>query len=246
MSGMDLEGRKIIVTGAASGMGRAIATLFSGHGAELLAIDVNADGLNALELENTETMVVDMTQPSQIDAAVERAVETMGGLDGVVNAAGILRVIPFEETTPEIYHQVLSVNLHGPYHLCYAALPHLKRAQAASIVNISSLAGLIAPEGMTAYAASKAGLLGLTRVMAAELGPKIRVNAIAPGVINTAMTQGMVQGSVAAVEEMGLNNSMGRAGTPEEVAELALFLTSSRSSFINGTTTAIDGGSSWH
>lgn len=246
MSGFDLEGRKIIVTGGASGMGKAIAQLFARHGAQQLVIDVNGDGLDALGLENTETMVVDMAQPAQIDAAVERAISTMGGLDGVVNAAGILRVIPFEETTPEIYHQVLSVNLHGPYHLCHAALPHLKRAQSATIVNISSLAGLIAPEGMTAYAASKAGLLGLTRVMAAELGPKIRVNAIAPGVINTAMTQGMVQGSVAAVEEMGLNNSMGRAGTPEEVAELALFLTSSRSSFINGTTTAIDGGSSWH
>mgnify|MGYP001192660644 CR=1 FL=1 len=246
MSGLDLEGRKIIVTGAASGMGRAIARLFAKHGAQQLVIDVNGEGLEALGLENAETMAVDMTEPEQIDAAVERAVSVMGGLDGVVNAAGILRVIPFEETTPDIYHQVLAVNLHGPYHLCRAALPHLKRAQASTIVNISSLAGLIAPEGMTAYAASKAGLLGLTRVMAAELGPKIRVNAIAPGVINTAMTQGMVQGSVAAVEEMGLNNATGRAGTPEEVAELALFLSSSRSSFITGTTTAIDGGSSWH
>ncbi len=246
MSGLDLEGRKIIVTGAASGMGRAIAQLFARHGAQQLAIDVNGNGLDALGLDNTETMMVDMTQPDQIDAAVQHAVSVMGGLDGVVNAAGILRVIPFEETTPDIYHQVLSVNLHGPYYLCRAALPHLKRAEASTIVNISSLAGLIAPEGMTAYAASKAGLLGLTRVMAAELGPKIRVNAIAPGVINTAMTQGMVQGSVAAVEEMGLNNAMSRAGKPEEVAELALFLTSSRSSFINGTTTAIDGGTSWH
>lgn len=246
MSGLDLEGRKIIVTGAASGMGRAIAQLFAKNGAHQLLIDVNAEGLDALGLENAETMVVDMTEPAQIDAAVERAVSTMSGLDGVVNAAGILRVIPFEETTPEIYHQVLAVNLHGPYHLCRAALPHLKRERGATIVNISSLAGLIAPEGMTAYAASKAGLLGLTRVMAAELSARVRVNAIAPGVINTAMTQGMVQGSVAAVEEMGLKNSIGRAGTPDEVAELAMFLTSGRSSFITGTTTAIDGGSSWH
>ncbi len=83
-------------------------------------------------------------------------------------------------------------------------------------------------------------------MLAADLAPNIRANAIAPGVINTAMTQGMVQGSVAAVEEMGRNNSIGRAGTAEEIAELALFLSSGRSSFITGTTTAIDGGSSWH
>ena len=241
------QGRKsIFITGAASGMGRAIAQLFAENGAQQFLIDVNADGLAALGLENAETMVVDMAEPTQVDAAAQRAAATMGGIDGVVNAAGILRVIPFEETTPETYHHVLAVNLHGPYHLCRAALPYLKQAPAATIVNISSLAGLIAPEGMTAYAASKAGLLGLTRVLAAELGPKIRVNAIAPGVINTAMTQGMVQGSESAVEEMGQRSSMHRAGKPAEVAELAMFLTGSRSSFITGTTTAIDGGASWH
>ena len=144
------------------------------------------------------------------------------------------------------WREVMGVNLHGPYYLCHAALPHLKRADTATIVNISSLAGLIAPEGMSAYAATKAGLIGLTRILAADLGPKIRANAIAPGVIKTAMTLGMVQGSSSGVDEMGLGNVLRRAGTPEEIAELALFLTSDRSSFINGTTTAIDGGSSWH
>ena len=246
MSGLELEGRKIIVTGAASGMGRAIAQLFAQNGAQQFLLDVNDDGLSALGLENAGTMATDMAEPSQIDAAVARAAETMGGIDGVVNAAGILRIIPFEETDPETYHHVLAVNLHGPYHLCRAALPHLKQAPSATIVNISSTAGFIAPEGMSAYAASKAGLLGLTRVLAAELGPKIRVNAIAPGVINTAMTQAMVQGSVSAVEEMGQKSSMHRAGTPGEVAELTMFLSSQRSSFITGTTTAIDGGATWH
>jgi NAD(P)-dependent dehydrogenase (short-subunit alcohol dehydrogenase family) len=246
MAGQELEGRRIIVTGAGSGMGRAIARLFAEHGARQTLFDVNGDALAALAIENADTAVVDMADREQVEAATEAAARAMGGIDGVVNAAGILRVIPFAETGPDVWHEVMGVNLHGPYYLCHAALPHMKRAAKATVVNISSLAGLIAPEGMSAYAATKAGLIGLTRVMAADLGPKIRANAIAPGVINTAMTQGMVQGSIAAVEEMGRNNATGRAGTPEEIAELALFLSSDRSSFINGTTTAIDGGSSWH
>ncbi len=246
MAGQELEGRRIIVTGAGSGMGRAIATLFAQHGARQTLFDINAEGLAALAIDNADTAVVNMADLAQVQAATDAAAEAMGGIDGVVNAAGILRVIPFAETGPDVWHEVMGVNLHGPYYLCHAALPHMKRADKATVVNISSLAGLIAPEGMSAYAATKAGLIGLTRVMAADLGPKIRANAIAPGVIKTAMTLGMVQGSSAGVDEMGLGNATGRPGTPEEIAELALFLSSDRSSFINGTTTAIDGGASWH
>ena len=246
MAERELEGRRIIVTGAGSGMGRAIATLFAEHGARQTLFDINADGLAALQIDNADTMVVDMANRESVLAATEAAATAMGGIDGLVNAAGILRVVPFAETTPDVWHEVMGVNLHGPYYLCHAALPHLKQADKATIVNISSLAGLIAPEGMTAYAATKAGLIGLTRVLAADLGPKIRANAIAPGVIKTAMTLGMVQGSSSGVDEMGLGNMMRRPGTPEEIAELALFLSSERSSFINGTTTAIDGGASWH
>jgi NAD(P)-dependent dehydrogenase (short-subunit alcohol dehydrogenase family) len=246
MADMELEGRRIIVTGAGSGMGRAIAHLFASHGARLMLIDINGEALEALEIEGAVTMQVDIADLAQVQAAVDMAARELGGIDGLVNAAGILRVIPFAETGPDTWHEVMGVNLHGPYYLCHAALPHLKRAGKATIVNISSLAGLIAPEGMTAYAATKAGLIGLTRVLAVDLGPNIRANAIAPGVIKTAMTLGMVQGSSAGVDEMGLSNSLGRPGTPDEIAELALFLSSDRSSFINGTTTAIDGGASWH
>lgn len=246
MSGQELAGRRIIVTGAGSGMGRAIARLFAEHGARQTLFDINGEALAELEIENADTAVVNMADLASVEAATEAAAAAMGGIDGVVNAAGILRVIPFDETTPDVWHEVMGVNLHGPFYLCHAALPHLKRADRATVVNISSLAGLIAPEGMSAYAATKAGLIGLTRVLAADLGPKIRANAIAPGVIKTAMTLGMVQGSSAGVDEMGLGNATGRPGTPEEIAELALFLTSDRSSFINGTTTAIDGGASWH
>jgi NAD(P)-dependent dehydrogenase (short-subunit alcohol dehydrogenase family) len=246
MSGQELEGRRIIVTGAGSGMGRAIARLFAQHGARQTLFEINGDALAELGIENADTAVVNMADLAQVEAATEAAAAAMGGIDGLVNAAGILRVLPFGETGPDVWHEVMGVNLHGPYYLCHAALPHMKRADKATVVNISSLAGLIAPEGMSAYAATKAGLIGLTRVLAADLGPKIRANAIAPGVIKTAMTLGMVQGSSAGVDEMGLGNASGRPGTPEEIAELALFLTSERSSFINGTTTAIDGGASWH
>lgn len=246
MAEQELEGRRIIVTGAASGMGRAIATLFASHGARQTLFDVNGEALAALRIENADVAVVNMADREAVVAATEAAAEAMGGIDGLVNAAGILRVAPFADTGPEIWHEVMGVNLHGPYYLSHAAVPHLKRADKATVVNISSLAGLQGLEAMSAYVASKAGLIGLTRAMAADLAPKIRTNAIAPGLIKTAMTLALVQGSSAGVDEMGLSNVAGRPGTPEEIAELALFLSSERSSFINGTTTAIDGGASWH
>lgn len=242
----ELAGRKIIVTGAASGMGRAIAELFAAHGAQQMLIDINAEGLEALSIDGANTYAADLSDPEQVAAVVNAAQQAMGGIDGIVNAAGILRVVPFDETDLAVLDSVMKVNLYAPFLLCQFALPHLRKADKATVVNISSLAGLIAPEGMTAYAASKAGMLGFSRVMAAELGPKIRTNCVAPGLINTAMTQGMVQGSISAVEDMAASLPMQRAGKPEEVAELVLFLSSERSSFINGTTHAIDGGNSWH
>lgn len=246
MSNKELEGRRIIVTGAASGMGNEIAKMFSKQGAKLLLIDVNEEGLKAVDLPGADMAAINLADPEQVAKAVDQAKESMGGIDGIVNAAGILRVIPFADTTHDVFKQVLDVNLLGPYYLCQAALPHLMEAEKATIVNFSSLAAMLAPKGMSAYASSKAGLLGLTRVLAAELGPNIRVNAITPGVIDTPMVAGMIPSDPEVAKSITGHLALGRAGRSEEVAELALFLSSERSSFITGTTTSIDGGSSWH
>lgn len=246
MGDHELAGRRIIVTGAASGMGKAIATLFARHGARQFLMDVNAIGLDALSLPTATTACVDLADPEQVETAVKQASDAMGGIDGIVNVAGILRMKPFADTDRALFRHVVEVNLFGPYYVCFAALPYLQAETRATIVNFSSLGALIPPKGMSAYAAAKAGLLGFSRVLAHELGPRIRVNAIAPGVIDTPMTAGLIPGRPDSVSKQPLNLALDRPGTPEEVAELALFLAGDRSSFLTGTTIAIDGGSSWH
>lgn len=246
MKAKELEGRRIIVTGAASGMGKAIATLFARHGAAQHLIDVNREGLAGLEIGSATWSAINLADADEVARAVEQARSDMGGIDGIVNAAGVLRIKPFAETDPKLFQQILDVNLLGPYYLCHAALAHLQAAASATIVNISSMGALIPPKGMSAYASAKAGLLGLSRVLAHELGPAIRVNAIAPGVIDTPMSAGLIPGRADSINHKPLTLALDRPGTPDEVAELVLFLTSDRSSFLTGTTIAIDGGSSWH
>lgn len=241
--GPQLSGRRVVITGAASGMGLAIARLFAAEGAATVLIDVNAAKLGELEGSCAAAIAADVSSPEAIKKAIEKAADVMEGIDGVVNAAGILRVAPFAETGLGMWREIQDVNLLGPYLICQAALPYLQAAERATIVNISSLAGLIAPIGMTAYAASKGGLIAFTKVLAAELGPKIRANVIAPGGIRTPMTTEIF---AAAGPSLGDRTALRRVGEPEEIAQVALFLTSDQSSFVTGTVTAVDGGSSWH
>src|SRR5262249_9776276 len=133
----------------------------------------------------------DVSSEQDIDKAVAAAVEKLGGVDGLVNAAGILRHGTLAELTPDVFRQILNVNLMGPYLLIRAALPHLRRATSATIVNVASMAALRPPPGMPGYAASKAGLVAFGQALAPELGPTIRINAICPGIIRTPMIEFM-------------------------------------------------------
>ena len=242
-----LAGRRIVVTGAGSGMGRAIARLFADEGAALALLDVNEKNLKEVAKKTGAfARRVDISQEKEGAAFVKQAAKELGGIDGIVNAAGIYDRVPFAKINSERWHRILGVNLHGPYYLCFAALPHLQREKKATIVNISSTGFLKPGPGMTHYVASKGGLIGLTRALALELAPKVRVNAICPGMIRTALTKALYDSEKDLEKTASSRILAGRIGEPEEIAKSALFLSSDASSFVNGTIVTVDGGATFY
>ncbi|TZG26031.1 SDR family NAD(P)-dependent oxidoreductase [Sphingomonas montanisoli] len=243
-TGPRLAGRKILITGAASGMGRAIAELFAHEGAATALLDVQEGPLNDIAGRTGGTAIkVDLLSETDVVAAVHAAEKALGGLDGVVNAAGILRTLPLADTSPDIWRQIHTINLFAPYLIANTALPALRRSGAATIVNIASMGGIETPPMMASYGASKAGLIGLTKGQATEWSPVIRANAICPGSIKTAMTDAIPgYNTPEQIERRRVTIGMERQGTSLEIAYLALFLTSRESGFVNGSIYEINGG----
>ncbi len=248
-----LAGRKILITGAASGMGRAIAELFAAEGAALALLDINDAPLQELvrSITASESSALargfrcDVSRGEQVTSAVGSAASYLGGIDGVVNAAGVLIMKPFAELDTSSLQQMLSVNLVGPFTIVRAALESLRVAPASTVVNVASVSAFMPMPGSSAYSASKAGLVMLTKGMALELGPKIRCNAICPGTVRTEMTRYIWQNPEHA-QRAADRAALKRIGDPEEVARAALFLTSADSSFTTGTALTVDGGFCWH
>ncbi|RBY84343.1 SDR family NAD(P)-dependent oxidoreductase [Blastococcus sp. TF02A-26] len=224
-------------------MGAAIARLFAAEGARVAALDLDADGAARIAAEvGGSAHLADVSDPAAVGATVAAAAEAMGGIDGVVNAAGILLDRPAAETTPADVARLVGVNLAGPLYVCQAALPHLQAAERATVVNVASMAALRPVVGMAVYSATKAGLLAMSHALAYEWGPTIRVNTLCPGIIRTPMTEYLFDPAHPAYETIPGRHALGRAGEPEEVAAGALFLTSDESSFVSRTELAINGG----
>lgn len=240
-----LEGRRILITGAASGMGRATAQLFASEGARLALLDKNGPEVVALATQLQGFGVeCDVASWQQVSASVALANDACEGLDGVVNAAGMYYNAPFEEVEPETWNQLMAVNVNGPYHIARAVLPALRSATSATIINVASVSAYMPMSGTSAYATSKAAVIMLTKSLACEVGPDIRVNAICPGVIRTPMTRHIWADparAAATAERVALQ----KIGSPEDVARAALYLSCSDSSFATGTEIVLDGGFSW-
>jgi NAD(P)-dependent dehydrogenase (short-subunit alcohol dehydrogenase family) len=235
-----LQGRRILVTGAASGIGRQTAELFAAEGAALTLLDCDRKRLTEVAHETGGIATeADVTQEASVARAVERGAAAMGGIDGVVNAAGIVIHGSMLDVGVADWKLVLDVNLTGTYIVVRCCLPWLAKAPFATIVNIASGQGLLPnTPNMTAYAASKGGVVNLTRALAAELAPSIRVNSVCPGMVDTPMTAGF---------ERDLDRyALGRIAEPLEIAQAILFLTSTESSFVTGAALAIDGGRTFH
>ena len=239
MSGR-LQGRRILITGAASGIGQRTAELFAAEGAALTLLDCDRKRLASVARETGGTAVeADVTQEPSVTRAVEQGAGAMGGVDGVVNAAGIVIHGSVLDVGLADWKLVLDVNLTGTYIVVRCCLPWLAKAPFATIVNIASGQGLLPNNpGMTAYAASKGGVVNLTRALAAELAPSIRVNSVCPGMVDTPMTAGL---------ERDLDRyALGRIAEPLEIAQSILFLTATESSFVTGAALAVDGGRTFH
>jgi 3-oxoacyl-[acyl-carrier protein] reductase len=240
-----LAGRRVLITGAASGMGRAIAGLFVEEGAQVALLDRDEGRLGeAAGALGAPAHACDVAETGSVDAAVAAAVAALGGLDGVVNAAGVLATIPFAEFDRATWDRLIAVNLTGPFNIVHAALPALQAAPSATIVNIASVSGYMPMAGTSGYSASKAGLIMFTKCLAFDLGPTIRANCICPGVIRTDMTRYLWENPEHA-QRAADRVALKRLGAPEEVAKAALYLTSEDSGFTTGTEILTDGGFTW-
>lgn len=238
-----LAGKVAVVTGAGSGMGAATARRFAAEGAQVVLADITGkqDAIAKDIGETARSITVDVSRAEDVRAMLQLAIDSFGRLDVIYNNAGIQGPIaPTAEYDEDDFDRVIAINLKGVWLGVKYAIPLMLRTGGGSIINTSSMAALVAFPGMVGYCASKGGVSMLTKLVAAEYAAQgIRVNAILPGAIDTGMTQSMpkdyIDGAVAAT-------LMGRIGSPDEIAHLAVFLASDESSFITGTLTPVDGG----
>lgn len=248
---MDMTGKKVIVTGASSGIGQATARLFLDSGAIVTLVGRRESALAEVigraksKGEGAFVLEADLSDEGQSESCVARATEKMGGLDVLVNAAGILKGGRIEDTSLELWDEMMNINLRSIFYLMKLAVPHLERTRG-NIVNVSSVTGPRSFPGVLAYCVSKAGLDHLTRCAALELASKgIRVNAVNPGVVVTGLHRsgGMNDEAYSAfLEHSKTTHPLGRVGQANEVADLICFLASDRAGWITGATVSIDGG----
>jgi len=248
----DLSGQVAIISGASSGIGRATARLFARAGATLALLgrdgarlETTAEACRSLGSPRVEEIEGDLTADKTPADIVERVMANLERLDILVNAAGIIGSGLAAETSDETFDGMMDINVRSLFRLTRAAIPHLEKTSG-NIVNVSSVAGLRPYPGLLPYCVSKAAVDQMTRCLSLELGPRgVRVNAVNPGVVVTNLHRagGMDEDAYQTFLERGdETHPLGRVGQPEEVAELILFLASSKAAWITGTTMSIDGG----
>ncbi len=247
---MKLKNKIVIITGAASGIGRAIAELFAIEGAMIVVADLNeTGGRETVEMVRERGgyalyIKTDVSKAREVENMVKQAVEKYGRIDILVNNAGTEGKSAFTADYPEEdWDRVLAVNLKSVFLCSKYVIPEMFKNCQGVIVNVSSIAGMVAFAKGPAYSASKAGIIALTRATAIEYAPNnIRVNCICPGVIRTPMLERSTKGSLDAEMKLVREEPMGRIGKPEEIAKAALYLASDDSSYVTGSALVVDGG----
>jgi 2-hydroxycyclohexanecarboxyl-CoA dehydrogenase len=247
---MTLDGRVAFVTGAASGIGRAIALALAGAGARVVIADRNAAGAREAAAEIARgggaavAQTLDITDVTAVDAAIDGAAARWGGLHVLVNCAGWDRPMPFVETTPEFWDTILAINLKGPMACTRAALRHMIKQGGGKIVSIASDAGRVGSTGEAVYSAAKGGLIAFTKTIARETARhRINVNCVCPGPSDTPLFQHeFAAASPRLAESLKRVIPWGRLGVPEDVAPAVVFLASDEAGFITGQTLSVSGG----
>ena len=243
---MELTGKVALVTGAAQGIGKAVALLLARHGADIAVSDVNLEKaeetVREIQAIGRRSMAIrsDVSRLDDVERMVQTILEQMGKIDILVNNAGVARDKLILRMTEEDWDMVLDVNLKGTFHCTKAVVRHMSKQRSGKIVNIASVVGEMGNVGQANYSASKAGVIGLTKTIAREFAQRgINVNAIAPGYIETPMTEALPE---KAKEELKKMIPMERLGLPEDVAQAVLFLVSEASSYITGQVVNVNGG----
>jgi NAD(P)-dependent dehydrogenase (short-subunit alcohol dehydrogenase family) len=246
------EDRTVVVTGGARGIGAETAARFSREGARVAIVDRLAQAgeqtASALTAEGADVrfFAADVSRPQDVEGVVHEVVQTFAGIDVLVNNAAVTLPKSYEDTSPDEWDTVLAVNLRSAYLFLRAGTPYLKRAVGASVINVASFHARSTLERFGAYAASKAGLIGLTQSAALDLAPHgVRVNAVCPGIVETAMWQtwiDQVADADAATNEVLALQPLGRIGRPADVAGVIAFLASDDAAYVTGSALYVDGG----
>ncbi|MGV8153515.1 MAG: 3-oxoacyl-ACP reductase FabG [Alkaliphilus sp.] len=243
---MKLKDKVVIVTGAARGIGESVALKFTKLGAKVIIVDINQESIDEVVEKlnaiggNALGFKVDVTKKEEVDEMVEKVVAKFGKLDIIINNAGITSDAKLVRMTEEQFDKVIDVNLKGTYNCAQAAAKLMEEQGYGVILNASSVVGIYGNFGQTNYAATKWGVIGMTKSWAKELGKKgVRVNAVAPGFILTPMTEKMPD---KVLDIMKRKAPINRLGLPEDIANAYAFLASDEASFITGTVLSVDGG----
>jgi 3-oxoacyl-[acyl-carrier protein] reductase len=237
-----LKEKVVIITGAAKGIGFATAQRFAEEGAIVILADMNLESVKgaAAQIPNAHAYAMNVTDRASIQAVVDQVMQKHGHIDILINNAGITQDARLVKMTEAQFDAVIDVNLKGVFNCTQLIVPHMLEAKSGAIVNASSVVGIYGNFGQTNYSATKFGVIGFTKTWARELGPKgIRVNAICPGFVATEMIKAMPENILQDIER---RSWLGRLGTPEEIANVYLFLASNEASFINGVALEVSGG----
>ncbi|TML65669.1 MAG: SDR family oxidoreductase [Actinobacteria bacterium] len=242
-----LDGHRAIVTGGGSGIGRATCMRMAREGAAVAVLDLDGDAAEVVAKEiDGHAFQVDVSQGDELARTVEQAAQAMGGLSVMFNNAGVGSFSALHQYALEEWDRVVRVNLYGVFHGIRAAAPLMLAGGDGRIVNTSSISGTRPAAGEAPYSAAKAGIAALTASAALEYGPVIRVNAVAPGLIRTALTDPMFQGLPDHVDHVVGLTPVGRAGEPEDIADVVVFLCSDLARFLTGQNLVVDGGLTLH
>jgi 3-oxoacyl-[acyl-carrier protein] reductase len=239
-------GKVLLATGGGSGLGAATARRFAREGGRVAVVDLDGERAEAVatELEGSTGLACDVSDEDAVRQAVGAAAERLGRIDCVLNSAGYAQFVPIDELSLADWNRMLAVHLTGTFLVCREALPHLRAAGGGSIVNVASVAALLARPNLPAYAAAKGGIISLSRQLAVDLAAdNIRVNAIAPGSVRTPMTAPVyAEPGVADGRPVAPHAIQARLGEPEEIAAAICFLLSDEASFFTASLVVADGG----